>query len=109
MENENEQQMLADQVYEHAANLMIDQKKNRQETQQALIEYGLDEESASIVVSNLEMQIEEAKKKRANNDMLYGAMWCIGGVIATAADIGFIFWGAIVFGGIQFFKGLLSF
>lgn len=74
-----------------------------------MLEQGLDEESASIVVSNLEQQIEDAKKERSNKDMLYGALWCIGGIIATAADTGFIFWGAIVFGGIQFFKGLLRF
>jgi hypothetical protein len=53
-----------------------------------------------------EQEYISAKKKQAENDMLYGALWCIGGIIATAAHIGFIFWGAILFGGIQFFKGL---
>lgn len=43
---------------------------------------------------------------RANKDMLWGAVWCIGGIIGTVADTGYIFWGAIVFGGIQFFVGL---
>lgn len=53
-----------------------------------------------------EQEYISAKKKQAENDMLYGALWCIGGIIATAAHIGFIFWGAILFGGIQFFRGL---
>jgi len=44
--------------------------------------------------------------KRANKNMLYGALWCVGGIIATAADFGYIFWGAIMFGAIQFFRGL---
>jgi len=37
---------------------------------------------------------------------MYGALWCVGGIIATMSDIGAIFWGAIIFGAIQFFKGL---
>jgi hypothetical protein len=55
-----------------------------------------------------EQEYISAKKKQAENDMLYGALWCIGGIIATAAHIGFIFWGAILFGGIQFFRGLFN-
>lgn len=49
-------------------------------------------------------------------DMLIGALWFIGGSVLTA--IGYssasnggtytIFWGAIVWGGIQFFKGLIN-
>lgn len=56
----------------------------------------------------LEDAADEARRKKANNDMIFGAMWCIGGIIATAASVGFIFWGAIVFGGIQFFRGLAN-
>jgi hypothetical protein len=55
-----------------------------------------------------EQEYISAKKKQAENDMLYGALWCIGGIIATAAHIGFIFWGAILFGGIQFCRGLFN-
>jgi hypothetical protein len=51
---------------------------------------------------------ESEKKKQANKDMLYGALWCVGGILATMSDVGAIFWGAIVFGGIQFFKGLIN-
>ena len=40
--------------------------------------------------------------------MKYGALWCVGGIVGTAALIGFIFWGAILFGGIQFFKGVAN-
>lgn len=53
----------------------------------------------------------------AARNMVVGALWCIGGIVVTAAtysavkDTGghyFIAWGAIVFGGIQFFKGLFQ-
>lgn len=49
-----------------------------------------------------------AEPKTSNNDMLFGALWFIGGVIGTVADIGYIFWGAILFGAIQFFKGVMN-
>jgi hypothetical protein len=47
-------------------------------------------------------------------DMLYGALWCIGGIVVTAATYSaaqnggsyVIAWGTILFGGIQFLKGL---
>lgn len=51
----------------------------------------------------------------ANKNMLYGALWCLGGTAATA--IGYLnasgpqgghytlFWGAIIFGALQFIKG----
>jgi hypothetical protein len=55
-----------------------------------------------------EQEYISAKKEQAEKDMLYGALWCVGGIIATAAHIGFIFWGAILFGGIQFFRGLFN-
>jgi hypothetical protein len=41
--------------------------------------------------------------------MLYGALWCGGGTIATMANIGFFFWGAIIFGGIQLVRGLINY
>lgn len=41
-------------------------------------------------------------------DMIWGAVWCLGGLAATAADIGYIFYGAIIFGGIQFVQGLIK-
>jgi hypothetical protein len=49
-----------------------------------------------------------AEREQANKDMLYGALWCVGGIVATVANLGYVFWGAIVFGGIQFFKGLIN-
>ena len=57
-------------------------------------------------------QIERADAAGSNgdgtSDMLWGAVWCIGGIIATFADIGYIFYGAIIFGGIQFVQGVIK-
>ena len=53
---------------------------------------------------------------RARRDMLVGGLWCLGGIAVTvltysAASGGgtyFVAWGAIVFGAIQFFRGLFG-
>ena len=110
MENDQSNQAEAvNKIYDFAARLMVHENKNSIEVQNALIEKGLSESAALTIVTQLEDQIKDAKKSRARKDMLYGALWCIGGTVATLAHIGFIFWGAIIFGAIQFFKGLANF
>ena len=107
MENQNnDQQETVNQIYKHAANLLVNQKKSASETRNELVEQGLDEESASIVVANLEQQIKDAKKEGANKDMLYGALWVIGGIVATVADFGFIFWGQLCLVQFSLLRGL---
>jgi hypothetical protein len=52
----------------------------------------------------------------ANHNMLVGGLWCGGGLLVTALSYagssnggGYVFaWGAIIFGGVQFFRGLLA-
>jgi len=106
--NQKEQEQAVNQIYEFAANLLLEQNKSSEEVKNILIEKGLELEVATTIVENLENQIKNAKKEDANKDMLYGALWCIGGLIATISDFGYVFWGAIVFGGIQFIKGVVN-
>lgn len=101
-------QETVNQVYDYAANLLVHSGKSAGEVEQLLQQRGLDAESAGIVVSNLQGQIKQARNSQAKKDMLYGALWCVGGTALTLADVGFIFWGAIIFGGIQFFKGVTN-
>ncbi len=108
MEENRNTNTAAEHHYDYAANLMVNHNKNSYEAKTALIAQGLDDYSASAVVENLEMQISDAKKNKAKKDMLYGALWCVGGLVLTMAKIGFIFWGAILFGAIQFFKGVAN-
>ena len=107
--SQNNQTEDVNQIYGYAANLLVNEKRNSIEVKNALMEKGLSEDGAFTIVTNLEDQISRAKRDRANKDMLYGALWCVGGIIATVANIGFIFWGAILFGAIQFIKGLVNF
>lgn len=103
------QQVETNKAYNYAASLLIHGNKSEEEVIESLKKEGLDHTSATHIVSDLQQQIDNAKKERAKKDMLYGALWCVGGTVATIANIGFIFWGAIIFGGIQFFRGLMNF
>jgi len=77
---------------------------------------GLDEASAENVVYNIEAQIENVKSSKAKKDMLWGGLWMFGGIIVTAVTMSaasgggryVVAWGAIVFGGIQFFRGIMN-
>lgn len=55
-------------------------------------------------------------ERQGGKVMLFGALWCIGGIVVTAVTYQaasssgggtyFVAYGAIIFGAIQFFKGL---
>lgn len=115
MENqEKEAQEYADKVYDFAANLMFEQKKDNDETKRLLIEQGLAAEDADRVIAELRAQWRQTEIEAGNKNMLYGALWCVGGLAVTiwsymAAEEGgryVLAWGAVIFGAIQFFRGL---
>ena len=57
-----------------------------------------------------------AARVAANRNMFVGGLWCVGGIVVTALTYSaasgggsyVVAWGAIVFGGIQFCRGLLG-
>lgn len=56
-------------------------------------------------------QMQQQDQKQAKNDVLYGGLWFAGGLIVTIISLsngngGIIAYGAVIFGGIQFFRGL---
>lgn len=95
------------ELYQAAAQLLV-AGRNSYDVEQMLCDKGIDPSHAKEVVSELMQQVEQARKNRANKDMLYGALWCVGGTVLTLANVGFIFWGAILFGGIQFIRGVVN-
>lgn len=112
--NQQDPQQAEVRIYEYAAQLLIDQKMHPDDVKNTLVQQGLDEESAAIVVDNLEEQISAAKKERSQKDILYGSLWLVGGLAVTlftysSASGGgtyVVTWGAIIFGAIQLFRGL---
>lgn len=103
--------------YNYAADLMIKQKKKAADATHALMQLGLDPQSASTVVGDLEVEIAKQKKQRAKRDMMYGGGICFVGLVITlvsysvASETGgtyYVTWGAVLFGAIQFFRGLVN-
>lgn len=97
-------------IYAYAAGLMKD-GQTRAQVEAALVQRGLGQEAASGVVVNL----VQARDKAAKKNMLFGALWCVGGIIVTVVTLSMamegggtyiVAWGAIIFGAIQFFRGL---
>lgn len=117
MEEQREQtdsQEVVNQVYGFAADMLFSQKKTAKETKTVLVDKGIRPEDADIVIKNLKEQYKQEKKEAGNKNMLYGALWGVGGLLVTlltycAASNGgtyVVAWGAVIFGAIQFFKGL---
>lgn len=112
----DDQQEIVNQIYGFTADMLYNQKKSIEETKAALIENGLRAEDADVVIANLQNQYKQEKREAGNKNMLYGALWCVGGLLVTiltysaASDGGtyVVAWGAVIFGAIQFFKGLFQ-
>jgi hypothetical protein len=95
-----------DHAYGFAANMLMKEERVPEDVIEALVQQGYDEPTATYVVEDLHRQITTLKKDKAKKDVLYGGLWLVGGTILTMSNIGFIFWGAIIFGGIQLIRGL---
>lgn len=101
----NEEQTSEDainKIYSYAANLLFARNRSPQASEKELVKQGFDENIASMVIKNLIVEY----KKQASKNILYGALWFIGGIVATAANIGYIFWGAVLYGVILLVKGI---
>jgi hypothetical protein len=96
-----------EEVNRYTANLFL-RGKSTEQVKEELRAHGLDEQTIETAINNAGDEVFEFKKAKANKDMLYGGLWCIGGVVLTIAHIGYIFWGAIVFGAFQFFRGVVN-
>ena len=107
-------QEVADAAYGDAAARMRD-GADPFEVRRRLTDRGIDAAQASQVVGDLREAQAEANREAGRRAMLSGALWCIGGIVVTAMTYQMaangggkyvIAWGAIVFGVIQFFRGL---
>jgi len=108
-----------EEVVKAVYTLAAEQMKNgasSDQIQSMLVEKGLDQGSAATIVTSLSRMRKKAIREAGRKKMLYGALWCIGGIIVTvitysAASGGgryIVAWGAIIFGAIQFFRGLVQ-
>lgn len=109
----NEDQVV-EQVYRYAAQ-QLNAGVSASQVIQELVAGGLPKEDASTVVRQMRQAQSKVKQEAGRKNMLYGALWCIGGLAVTfisyqSASTGggkyVVTWGAVIFGAIQFFQGL---
>lgn len=111
------EEQAAQEIYNYAANGLIQQQRTAYEVTEDLVAKGLSRENAELVVHHIEEQADKARKAKAKKDMLYGGLWCAGGTVVTVASMNaasgggsyVITWGAILFGGMQFVRGLVNY
>lgn len=104
------------QVYDYTAKRLAQDNASEETVKKELCEQGINEDDAQIVIANVVKQIKEARLKHAKDDMKYGAIWCIGGLIVTGvtymlAENGgsyIVTWGAILWGGWQYLRGVID-
>ena len=116
MSTPQSEEQAVQQIYKHAATL-VRAGKSRVQVHSDLMSIGLDDASATVVTDNLFAMRAKALREAGQKNMLYGALWFIGGTavtiitLAAASEGGtyVVAWGAIVFGGIQFFRGLYQY
>ena len=112
-------QVASQEMYNYAAQLLINQKQSADVVRNALMQKGLPMQEANTVVNALLVEINKQKKIRARRDMAIGGVVCVIGIIVTAVTYSiassgssggtyYVAWGAILFGAIQFFKGLFN-
>jgi hypothetical protein len=112
-----DEQLSEEQMVEAVYAFSADHMKNGASDHQIrsmLVEKGLDPNDAATVVSNLSRLRSDAIREAGKKNMLYGAIWCIGGIVVTAATFSaaraggsyVVAWGAIIFGAVQFFRGV---
>src|SRR5947209_6362854 len=71
--------------YYYAANSMRDGMPTRQIVQN-LVAGGLSPEAAEAVIRDLRQAVAEANKQAGRKNMLYGALWCGGGLLVTVVS-----------------------
>lgn len=104
----NDQEQAASQIFQYVANMLMHEKLHTETAIDRLVNDGMNRETAETVVNMVDDKIRKVKREQATKNIIFGLLWCVGGIVATASGIGVIFWGAILFGGIQFIQGLVQ-
>jgi hypothetical protein len=73
-----------EEIYKFAAGLM--KTASPREVERKLVEKGLDEQSSARVVADLAIARLNALRKAGRANVLYGALWGLGGILASAAS-----------------------
>ncbi len=114
-----------DAIYKYAAALLRE-GKSRSEVEDALVAKGIERSTASVVVDKIlssraeaspSVSLAAARSEEGSRNMMIGGLICVVGIIITVVSYSsassgsgggryVVAWGAILWGGIRFFRGL---
>ena len=93
-------------LHDTALHYLKTKEKTPEETIFWLNKQGVTEEKSKIVVEKLQLQILRHKKAERVRTILSGLSLFTIGFLITFFYKGYIWWGAMIFGGMIFFRGL---
>lgn len=91
-----------------AIDLMKNQNLSRLSVVRRIIAMKYSESTAIQVVDLAEQALGKGENTKAVRDIVVGGIFLILGLVLTFANIGAIFYGAIIFGGIQCVRGIIN-
>lgn len=96
-------------IVDYIAHGLIVQEKLPSQVKKELVEKGASPQTAETIVEGFIEEYNKKKKRGGQREMLFGALWCVGGTVVTVMSTGMVIaWGAIIFGGIQFVRGIMA-
>jgi len=98
----------------HLTTMFEKADRSEEDATSFLIAKGYDRDQASAFAKEVSVDVKNKKVTGATKDLVFGGIWCIGGIIVTAASYSaaggggsyVIAYGAIIIGAIQFIRGL---
>jgi hypothetical protein len=105
---------LAQQEAYHRAARQLQNGRSIHTAVSTLVSAGVSERDATDFVIAASKRITDTRRKHAGKNILYGSLWCGGGLVLTMVTYGMasggvsyvVALGMIIFGAIQLFRGL---
>ena len=103
-------------IYDYAV-MLIGNGQSNAEVSSMMISRGIASADSLVITVSIRQQIAQSKVDMANKNIRNGALWCVGGLLVTGISYAAVSegggsymmcWGAVIFGGIQFFRGLAA-
>ncbi len=78
--------------------MLIESGRTPSCVRQKLVDMGLSRELSTSIVEEREMELVEEIRESSKKRMFLALLWILGGVFLSLTSIGFVFFGAIIYG-----------
>lgn len=98
-----------EELKQYAIKLVVEMEYAPANAVKMIMEHkNVDKETAEAAVNEALNSLNSNNRGKAVRDVVIGGLFFVGGTVGTLANIGYIFWGAIIFGGIQMVRGIIN-